>query len=170
MQATSTVAAALAAMEWMDVGCGTRASRSECVLLCDFMGSECDVGGLCLFSMSDGGPSETLVEEYCSFVADSFVNQQYLNRLSDVAGVGSRRYTACVRLRSKPRQQKLPRSSRHWRSGSMLSMCLATVPNCQMAQRLRCGWVDVSVTRINLTASEAQPLVDVDVVGRAMIV
>ncbi len=52
MQATSTVAAALAAM---DVGCGTRASRSECafcvcVSVCDGMGFVLCVrdSGLCV--------------------------------------------------------------------------------------------------------------------------
>ncbi len=51
---------------------------------------------------SDGGSSETHVEEYCSFVVDNFVNQQYWNRLSDVAGVESRRYMCEIEIASSP--------------------------------------------------------------------
>ncbi len=68
--------------------------RMNCLLLCA-------VDALCSVC-SDGGSSETHVEEYCSFVVDNFVNQQYWNRLSDVAGVESRRYMCEIEIASSP--------------------------------------------------------------------
>ena len=51
---------------------------------------------------SDGGSTETHSSDYCSFVVDNFVNQQFSNRLNDVPGSGSWRFMCEIELVSSP--------------------------------------------------------------------
>ncbi len=80
----------------MDVACGTPASQSKgwisemCVRVFDVY-----VLWLCC---SDGGSTETHLEDYCCFVVDNFVNQQFSNRLADVPACGSWRYICELEL------------------------------------------------------------------------
>ena len=60
---------------------------------------------------SDAGTSETQVEDYCSFVVDNLVNQQYSNRLSDVAAGDARRYMCEIELTSSPTPTPTPTPS-----------------------------------------------------------
>ncbi len=51
---------------------------------------------------SDAGLTEAHAEDFCSFVVDNYVNQQYLNKLSDVAASGDRRFVCEVEVPSSP--------------------------------------------------------------------